>query len=86
MNQIKELAKTIHLNYDMPKEFAEDLAVFLYDEGYGRVIAGEWIKTLGRPPYCSLCKEPALLRRDGENNCMSTYCPSCGAYMHIEED
>lgn len=32
--RIEEMAKLIHLNYDMPLEFTEGLAEFLIDEGY----------------------------------------------------
>lgn len=32
--QIEEMAKLLHLNYDMPLEFAEGLAEFLIEEGY----------------------------------------------------
>jgi hypothetical protein len=32
--QIEEMAKLLHLNYDMPYEFSKGLAEFLFDEGY----------------------------------------------------
>jgi hypothetical protein len=32
--QIKEMAKLMHLNYDMPYEFAKGLTEFLIDEGW----------------------------------------------------
>ena len=35
--QVKELFDTLMCNYDFPAEFAEGLAEFLVDEGYGQV-------------------------------------------------
>jgi hypothetical protein len=35
--QIEEMAKLLHLNYDMPYEFSKGLAEFLFDEGYRKV-------------------------------------------------
>lgn len=34
--QIGEMAKLLHLNYDMPYEFSRGLAEFLIDEGYAK--------------------------------------------------
>ena len=34
---IKDLTRTLCLNYDMPEEFATGLAEFLYDEDYRKI-------------------------------------------------
>lgn len=34
---VKDLSKTLCLNYDMPEEFAIGLAEFLYDEDYRKI-------------------------------------------------
>lgn len=34
---IKDLTLTLHLNFDLPKEFASGIAEFLYDEDYRKV-------------------------------------------------
>lgn len=83
MNQVKELTNTLYLNYDLPKEFAEGLAEFLYGEGYRKVVEGKWIKFYDEGYECSSCGTLFITNMAIEK---SKYCPRCGAYMHIKEN
>ena len=51
---------------------------------------GKWVEVVGMAPpelhglhFCSICKEFALQKRHKE--CLSDYCPNCGAKMGDDE-
>ena len=85
--QVKELYDTLMCNYDFPAMFAEGLAEFLVDEGYGQQIKGKWIfkKYVGEDYYkCSCCGQeypfpPNWCEYDIHE--YLKYCSSCGARM-----
>ena len=81
-DQIKELTNKLLFNYDMPNEFAEGLAEFLYDEDYRKKVKGKWILNHGIIDYytCSHCG--SMISQSQLNR---FYCPRCGAKMEIEE-
>ena len=89
--QIKDLANILHLNYDMPEEFAKGLAEFLHDEGYKRVPNGKWNfhNCAGQDYYkCSCCGHDYPLphiwtKYDVER--FIHFCSNCGATMNAEE-
>ena len=75
-------------NYDFPAEFAEDLAEFLYDEGYREQVTAKWISASTKPGVyvgmkCSLCG--ARIKYSEFYNGTHNYCHKCGAKMSKED-
>jgi hypothetical protein len=60
--QGEEMAKLLHLNYDMPYEFSKGLAEFLFDEGYAKAseVALEAVDNFQsrlRNIFCTMCND-----------------------------
>ena len=56
-------------------------------EDVAPVVHGEWMRysrTLWH--YCSVCLEDALMSKSMGTEVLSSFCPSCGAKMDLEED
>ena len=79
-DHIETLTKTLHLNYDVPEEFAKDLAEFLYEEGYRKLVEAKWIKLRMASIVCSSCGY-----MHNHPNSRSEFCPKCGAQMSKED-
>ena len=79
--QIEELARTLYLNYDMPEDFATDVAKFLYEEDYRKQRHGKWVLNHGIIDYytCSCCG--SMISQSQLNR---SFCPRCGAEMTEE--
>lgn len=91
---LDELAKDIYsvLRSDT---LSRAIASLLYDKGWGTQRVGEWVvtewdgekfitvpydKSKHSDPYCSICRNYALLTKAGYR-LGSNYCPHCGARM-----
>lgn len=77
---VEAFNNTLLSNYDMPEEFTKDLAEFLYDEGYRKLIEGEWIPAgdFHNDFYkCSNCDND--VHRDLIHHIK--FCMDCGAHM-----
>lgn len=91
--EIEDMAKDIRFNMQIkpnPKEHpSHQLARLLIEDGYRKVIEGEWVDQYkGRYANalykCSVCGEAAY--GNGKVWFFSKFCPSCGAKMKGESD
>lgn len=72
--QIEAFTNTLTANYDMPEEFANGLAEFLYDEDYRKIFEASWLVESEDSVRCSCC----CFNRSSIKIPLD-FCPRCGA-------
>jgi rubrerythrin len=86
--QIEEMTKDLLRAYAINKLYTEDVAEYLYNEGYRKQSEGEWVTSdIPQEKYvCSVCGGACWYYDYQGEVAKSRYCPNCGAKMKGGEE